>query len=48
MLEILKYFPLNISNKINNIVNKNADQVQEIRVRINGPIILKINEKKTS
>ncbi len=46
MLEILKYFPLNISNKINNIVNKNADQVQEIRVRINGPIILKINEKE--
>lgn len=46
MLEILKYFPLNISNKINNIVNKNADQVQEIRVRINGPIVLKINEKE--
>lgn len=46
MLEILKYFPLNISNKINNIVNEKADQVQEIRVRINGPIILKINEKE--
>lgn len=46
MLEVLKYFPLNISNKINNMVNENADQVQEIRVRINGPIIVKINAKE--
>lgn len=46
MLELLKYFPLNISSKIKNIVNENVNQVQEIRVRINGPIILKINEKE--
>lgn len=46
MLDVLKYFPLNISNKINNVINGEADKVQEIRVRVNGPIIIKINEKE--
>ncbi len=46
MLDVLKYFPLNISNKINNVINGEVDKVQEIRVRVNGPIIIKINEKE--
>ncbi len=46
MLDVLKYFPLNISNKINQIINDEKEQVQEIRVRINSPIILKINKKE--
>lgn len=46
MLDVLKYFPSNISNKINNIINGEEYKVQEIRVRVNGPIIIKINEKE--
>lgn len=46
MLDVLKYFPVNIFNKINKIINEQKEQLQEIRVRINGPIILKINEKE--
>lgn len=46
MLDVLKYFPLNISNKINNVIKGEADKVKEIRVRVNGPIIIKINEKE--
>lgn len=46
MLNVLKYFPMNISNIINSIVNGIESQVQEIRVRVNNPIILKINKKE--
>lgn len=46
MLDVLKYFPLNISNKINNVINGVEDKVQEIRIRVNGPIMIKINEKE--
>ncbi|MBR3002093.1 MAG: stage III sporulation protein AA [Clostridia bacterium] len=42
--EILQYFPINISNNIAEKLSKNqhyTDQVQEIRLRANRPIILK-------
>ncbi len=46
MLDVLKYFPLNICNKINQIIDEEKQQVQEIRVRVNSPIMIKINEKE--
>lgn len=42
--EILKYFPTDINNFINEYINVNKnykEQVQEIRLRVNRPIILK-------
>ena len=44
-MEILKYFPARISNEIENIFIKNTkyeNKIEEIRIRINLPIILKI------
>ena len=42
--EIFKYFPIEIYNYINNAINSNQynrEQLQEIRLRANRPIILK-------
>ncbi len=46
--EVLRYFPTIISNNIENIINQNSDvekQLQEIRMRCNNPIILKLSQK---
>ncbi len=42
--EILKYFPIGIYNYIKNVINQNQsirEQLQEIRLRVNRPIIFK-------
>lgn len=44
MYEILKYFPLNIASIIDKKIKSSQDDLQEIRVRTNCPIILKFNE----
>ena len=40
MLDVLRYFPVNISKLIENRLSK-EDKLTEIRRRINSPIILK-------
>ena len=47
MEEILRYFPNNIYKVLNNIFNQNnnlENQIQEIRIRSNNPIILKLRQ----
>lgn len=47
MNEFLNYFPSKIKNNIEQNVNKNEwDKLEEIRIRINQPIILKIGEEE--
>ncbi len=41
MCEILKYFPKQISEILYDNINKNYDSLEEIRLRIDKPIILK-------
>ena len=44
-MEILKYFPKEINNLINvNIKNEELEKLEEIRIRNNLPIILKIGQ----
>ena len=43
--ELLKVFPINIYNLLKNTISKNpkiAEELQEIRIRVNKPILLKI------
>ncbi|MCI9365690.1 MAG: hypothetical protein HFJ54_03630 [Clostridia bacterium] len=42
MLEILNFFPKNISNLILENLTEYQDKLEEIRVRVNNPIILKL------
>ena len=45
--EILKYFPVNIYKNINETIKENAkyeNEIEEIRIRVNNPIILKIGQ----
>lgn len=47
MEEILNYFPVNINNVLLNLINNNKhieNNIQEIRVRVDRPIILKIQK----
>lgn len=45
-LEVLEYFPTHIKEEIiNNINNTNKQMLEEIRVRVGRPIILKFNEE---
>ena len=47
MEEILRYFPNNIYKVLNNIFSQNnnlENQIQEIRIRSNNPIILKLRQ----
>lgn len=47
MEEILNYFPINIKNVLLNLINNNKhieNNIQEIRVRVDRPIILKIQK----
>lgn len=47
-MEILDYFPLRIKEKIKNELNENMkyEELEEIRVRVNRPIILKFNNEE--
>lgn len=45
-MEILKYFPLRIREKITNELGQDYNQLEEIRIRVNCPIILKFNDKE--
>ena len=45
--EILRYFPYNLSNLLENTFNQNRnieDNLQEIRIRCNRPVILKLGQ----
>ena len=48
--ELLKYFPSNIAKKINKSFNfniNNLNLLEEIRIRVNKPIILKLGQAET-
>lgn len=45
-MEILKYFPIRIREKLNNELEEDYIDLEEIRVRVNCPIILKFNNKE--
>lgn len=49
LLEIVKYFPINLSNILYNTIisnNKIKDELQEIRIRIDRPLILKLRDSE--
>lgn len=45
-MEVLQYFPLRIREKINNKLGQDYNDLEEIRIRVNCPIILKFNNKE--
>lgn len=45
-MEILRYFPLRIREKINSKIGQDYNNLEEIRIRVNCPIILKFNSKE--
>ena len=45
-MEILRYFPLRIREKINIKIGQDYNSLEEIRIRVNCPIILKFNNKE--
>ncbi len=49
LLEIVKFFPMNLSNILYNAIisnNKIKDELQEIRIRIERPLILKLRDSE--
>ncbi len=49
LLEIVKFFPMNLSTILYNTIisdNKVKDELQEIRIRIDRPLILKLRDKE--
>ena len=49
LLEIVKFFPMNLSNIIYNTIisnNKIRDELQEIRIRVERPLILKLRDSE--
>ena len=49
LLEIVKFFSMNLSNILYNTIisnNKIKDELQEIRIRIDRPLILKLRDKE--
>ena len=49
LLEIVKFFPINLSNIIYNTIisnNKIRDELQEIRIRVERPLILKLRDSE--
>ena len=49
LLEIVKYFPINLSNILYNKINKNKkkkEELQEIRIRVDRPLILKLKDNE--
>lgn len=47
MNEILNFFPKNIFNTLYEKIGKNFNELEEIRLRVNKPIILKFSNKET-
>lgn len=45
-MEVLQYFPLRIREKINNKLGQDDRDLEEIRIRVNCPIILKFNNRE--
>lgn len=45
-MEILRYFPLRIRAKINDKLGEDYNNLEEIRIRVNCPIILKFSNKE--
>ena len=45
-MEILKYFPMRIREKISNKLGQEYDNLEEIRIRVNCPIILLFNNRE--
>ena len=49
LLEIVKYFPMNLSNILYNTIisnNKIKNELQEIRIRVDRPLILKLRDSE--
>ena len=49
LLEIVKFFPMNLSNIVYNTIisnNKIKDELQEIRIRVDKPLILKLRNSE--
>ena len=49
LLEIVKFFPMNLSNILYNTIisnNKIKDELQEIRIRVDRPLILKLRNNE--
>ena len=49
LLEIVKFFPINLSNIIYNTIisnNKIKNELQEIRIRVERPLILKLRDSE--
>lgn len=47
MNEILNFFPKNIFNTLYEKIGENFNELEEIRLRVNKPIILKFLNKET-
>lgn len=45
-MNIIEYFPLRIREKIRNEIGQAFNELEEIRIRVNCPIILKFNSKE--
>lgn len=45
-MKILEYFPLRMREEINNKIGQDYNNLEEIRIRVNCPIILKFNNKE--
>ena len=45
-MEILKYFPMRIREKIGNKIGQDYNNLEEIRIRVNCPIILLFNNRE--
>ncbi len=46
MIEILNFFPKNISNTLYQNIDENFNELEEIRIRVNKPIILKFSNQE--
>ncbi len=46
MVEILNFFPKNISNILYQNISENYNKLEEIRIRVNNPIILRLSDKE--
>ncbi len=45
-MEILQYFPIGIREKLKEEIGQDYDDLEEIRIRVNCPIILRFNNKE--
>ena len=45
-MNIIEYFPLRIRDKLQKEIGQVVDELEEIRIRVNCPIILKLNQRE--